>query len=70
MRKREKQTDREGGREEVEGNSARGLLPDLYNSFITEAVQRENRANACVQKYTHTHTDATTNIHKQDRAGA
>lgn len=35
-------------RREVEGNSARGLLPDLYNSFIIEAVQSENRAKAHV----------------------
>lgn len=42
-------------RREMEGNSARGLLPDLYNSFIIEAVQSESRAKAHVKRNTHTH---------------
>lgn len=54
---RESQTESEGRKErrdEVEGDSARGggggLLPDLYNSFIIEAVQSESEAKACVKK--------------------
>lgn len=62
-RERESERARQRGRDEVEGNSARGLLPDLYNSFIIEAVQRESRANACVKR---THTETATYSHTQE----
>lgn len=52
MWKKESQTETqsEGKRR---GQSARGLLPDLYNSFIIEAGQSESRAKACVKRNTH-----------------
>lgn len=69
---RESQTESEGRKErrdEVEGNSARGgLLPDLYNSFIIEAVQSESKAKACVKKKKKKeHTEATAYIRTQAR---
>lgn len=51
--------DRERGEEREEGwgrggfserGRGGGLLPDLYNSFIIEAVQSESEAKACVKK--------------------
>lgn len=50
---RDRRRGREDGRDEVEENSAKGLLPDLYSSFIIEAVQRQSRASACVRRNTH-----------------
>lgn len=72
MWKKESQTETESkGRREGGGggDSARGLLPDLYNSSIIEAVQSESRAKACVKKE-HTQRQLHASAHKQDRVGA
>lgn len=69
MKEREPDRDREQGKERGGGDSARGLLPDLYNSSIIEAVQSESRAKACVKKE-HTQRQLHASAHKQDRVGA
>lgn len=49
----------------AEGCSTKGLLPDLYNSFIIEAAQSESEAKARV-KPEHTQRRLNASAHKQD----
>ena len=48
-RERTRQRQRDGARarkNEVEGNSVRGSLPDLYDYVITEAARRESQSQS------------------------